>query len=458
MSGDLAWLEGHSRLVTAKQDSADGMWALMETLFPIYRSLCGPGFKASLDAISGVVPLTTTEIPSGRNVHGWTVPKEFSVKEAWVEAPGGARIMDFDRDSYGLWLYSQPFSGTVTRDELLTHVGVNDAVPEALPLRHTYYQENWGVTLPKATAEQLPDGDYKVHIDTKLEPGCLRIGEAYLPGESEDEVLICSYLCHPKGANDNLSGVVVATELFRLLSELPSRRYSYRLALWPETIGAISYIATYPERLRKMAAGFSISICGDASPVGYEQTIHGDQAIDRAMTHALELCSFESEVRAFSQMSGSDIQHFNAVGVRAPFGTITRSGPGYDNQNTGVYPPGYSRYHSSADDLSFVKPENLLETLQAAFLGLQTLERTARYKGTFTVSPFLTKYGIYPHHHGVGSGGMGNVVADAYYQLMPFVDGDTDLLQIAERARMPIFAFDEAVEAFSRVGLIEKVG
>ncbi|MBT3764396.1 MAG: hypothetical protein HOF84_00975, partial [Rhodospirillales bacterium] len=51
----------------------------------------------------------------------------------------------------------------------------------------------------------------------------------------------------------------------------------------------------------------------------------------------------------------------------------------------------------------------------------------------------------------------GTVIGNAYYAMMGEADGSKDLLQIAEDNDMPIFAFDECVREFSRVGLLEEV-
>ena len=59
-------------------------------------------------------------------------------------------------------------------------------------------------------------------VDTTLEPGELTYGELVLPGDTAEEVLISAHVCHPSLANDNLTGLAVATELARTL--WPGRR------------------------------------------------------------------------------------------------------------------------------------------------------------------------------------------------------------------------------------------
>src|SRR3990167_4052587 len=223
------------------------MRKLLEDLFPIYRTLCGPGALQTLQRIQRELPdLKIHEYPSGMDVCGWTIPKEFVVKESYVVGRSGERLIDFKQHPYSLWIYSWPLSQTVRKDEFLKHFVTN---VDKIPLRQTYYKQDWGFCGDQATfdAIEADGGPFQVHIDVEHRDGFLRIGELLLPGESSQEILVNSYTCHPRGANDNCSGMVACVELFKRLAALPKRRYSYRLCLWPETIGPITWIANNPK-------------------------------------------------------------------------------------------------------------------------------------------------------------------------------------------------------------------
>jgi len=430
-------------------DNSRNMWSLMEELFPLYRALCGPGFKDSLLRISKRLPLDIAEFPSGRDVLGWKIPKEFHVRSAWVEDERGQRIIDYDKESYHVVVYSQPFDGTVDLPTLLEHVETHTELEDAVPLRQSYYRERWGLCASRKLVESLKPGKYRVHIDTVLRDGHLRIGEAYLPGESDDEILINTYLCHPKGANDNLSSVVVAVELFRMLAALPRRRFSYRLALWPESIGAITYIASYPERLRKTIGGYALMIAGDVAPVSFSGSFEGTSLLDRAARHALRQLGWPDQPWPYSRWTGaSDANHFDSVGLRLPVCTWQRGGPRLKV---------YSAYHSSADDLTRVRPEYLFETLEVAWAALMAVERSVTYKANYVIDPHLTSHGIFPFQHGAGDGKHGNQIARAYFEVMGSLDGTRDLLSIADRYDMPIWVFDEPIEKLLAKGLIARM-
>lgn len=438
--------------IQPNESNKESMWALMEALFPMYRSLLGPGFHQSLKKIQEYLPLRIEEFPSGSDVFDWKIPKEFRVNESFVIDPEGQRIMDFQDCHYHLMVYSQPFHGEMDLEELLTHVHTHHILPDAVPLKVTYYREKWALCASQNQVKNLKPGRYQVHIDTELFDGALRIGEYYLPGETDEEILITSYLCHPHGANDNLSGVVVATELFRMLAQLPKRHYSYRLAIWPETIGSITYIYHHQERLKKTIGGYVLLCLGDddSGLFHFNHTCQKDSLFDRAVVHALDELGFK-----YKEMPGpglySDERQFNGCGLRMPFGNLMRTPPGLFNP-----------YHTSADNLDYVKPEILLQSLQVYWKILMTLERAHYYKGTYSVEPFLTRYGIYPFDLGAGEAKLGDDAESekrvlAFYHLMNNADGRMDLLTIAQEGQIPLEYFDRPVSEFLEAGLIERV-
>lgn len=415
----------------------------MERLFPIHRSLVGPGFQASLAEVQRSLPLTVHEFPSGTRCFDWTIPRGFKVNEGYVEAEDGSRPIDFARCSYHVWNYSQPFDGELDREELVKHLTTRPDLPDGVPLCVTYYRPKWGLAASQCQVDALPPGRYHVHIDTELFDDALRIGEYYLPGKTDDEILITSYLCHPRGANDNQSGVVMAVELFKLLAQLPSHYYSYRLVIWPENIGAITYLASFPERVGRTLGGYVVTCVGDPGPLHYKRTYFGNSMFDRAALHALRHSGKPFKVIDFSFSQGSDETCLSGPGIRLPFGSLMRT--------------PYARfpeYHSSLDDLSFVRPEYLLDSLELYCKIIGVIERNRIYKPSYQSLPFLTRHDIYPFWGGAGEGKLGARAAEAYYHLMGFTDGERDLLAIADLVDENIELFDRPVAEFCKAGLL----
>lgn len=440
--------------------SRETIWQIVEELFPRYRALCGPDFRDSLHILQKYLDFEIREFPTGTEVGDWTIPPEFVVNEAWVEGPDGARVIDFADHPYHVHIYSGAFDGELSLDELKERVSTHPDLPDAIPLRQSYYRYDWGLCASQNQVKTWQPGTYKVHIDTELNDGALRVGEYYLPGESKKEIMVCTYLCHPFGANDNLSGVSVATELFRRLSEMKDRRYSYRLCIWPETIGALTWIDANRAKLNNIVGGYEISICGDDAPIRYVKSYFGDALVDRAFGHALRNSGLAHEILEYDGVcNGSDQAHFNAIGLRVPFGHPIRGGH-ITPEIPGKKQIGYAEYHSSADDLNLIKPENLSDIMEVTWDAIQAIERARTYKATFTGTPFLSKHGVYPYQHGLGTGTTATKSTFgglAYYQLMIDADGEKDLLAIADGSALPIEAYDDAVENFMKAGLIEDI-
>ena len=367
--------------VTRKNKQA--MWALAEDLEPIYRTLVSPGFEASLERIREVLPIEILKYPSGRKVFDWTIPQSWTVREGYLADLDGNRLIEFPDEPLLVGPYSRPFSGEISREELLPHLYSYEHLPDSLPLCPSYYQDDWKLGVPHKLKESLIEEKYYVHIDSEARPGHLCIGEIVLPGETDREVLFSTYLCHPMMANDNISGVVVAVELFRILKSLKKRHFTYRLIIVPETIGSIAYLYHHQEEVKKLVGGFNLTCCGDKGCISFKKSWQGDTLLDRAGVQALREGGDDHVVRDY-YFSGSDERQFNAPGFRIPMPTIMRTIPGE-----------YPEYHSSHDDLSIISPEKLGDTLQFILHMLYILDNNKTYVNRYRAEPFLSGYGIF---------------------------------------------------------------
>jgi aminopeptidase-like protein len=217
------------------------LYRFARELFPICRSITGDGIRRTLAMIGDRLPLKIHEVQSGTAVFDWTVPKEWNIRDAYIKAPDGKRVVDFKKSNLHVLNYSMPIHARMPLSDLKPHLFTIPKYPDWIPYRTSYYQENWGFCLPHNQMQALQDGDYEVCIDSTIADGHLTYGECYLPGRSDDEVLISCHACHPSLANDNLSGLTVATFLAQLLSGA-NLRYSYRFVFVPGTIGAITWV------------------------------------------------------------------------------------------------------------------------------------------------------------------------------------------------------------------------
>jgi aminopeptidase-like protein len=440
--------------------------ALLRRLFPICRSITGNGVRQTLAILRDIAPFNLTEIPSGTVCYDWTVPDEWNVRNAYVVDSTGHRVIDFQQSNIHLVNYSIPFEGTLTFDELAPHLYTLPNMPTAIPYRTTYYNRAWGFCLMHEQFQKLDRGTtYHVVVDTMLQPGSLTYGEALLSGTSGKEFLISTYVCHPSLANDNLSGVILWTLLLR---ELRSRNlhHSYRFVIAPETIGALTYIARNEAAVRALTGGLVATTVAGPGRFGYKQTFHGDSVIDRAVRLTFRELGLEFNEYPFD-VNGSDERQYSTPGLRVPVGTICKD-KYYE----------YPYYHTSLDNLEFVSAANLVETLKLYVLAIEKLEQNRTYRSLNPIGePMLGKRGLYPKTggaikqkaadttaHGKRSYAVdaGNILygneLDAIRWVLFYADGQTSLLDVAEKTTLPLKQLFEVAEKLTAGELLEAVG
>jgi len=215
---------------------AAGMMRIAEELYPICRSITGDGVRQSLAILKRFIPLTVSEVPTGTPVLDWTVPREWNIRAAHISRLDGSRVVDFAEHNLHILQYSTPIEAVVPLDELKRHLHSLPDHPDWIPYRTSYYSETWGFCLRHRQLQGLTDDAYRVVIDSSLSDGHLTYGEYVIPGASTEEVLFSCHICHPSLANDNLSGITVATALAQHLQAMP-RRFTYRFLFIPGTIG-----------------------------------------------------------------------------------------------------------------------------------------------------------------------------------------------------------------------------
>jgi aminopeptidase-like protein len=418
------------------------MHAFARELQPIPRSLTGDGVRETLRRIGGRIPLAVHEVPTGTPVLDWTVPREWNLRGATLRGPGGETIVDAARSALHVVGYSTPVRARMPLAELQPHLHSLPDHPDWTPYRTSYWKEAWGFCLPHRVRERLPEGQYEVAIDATLADGSLTYGECFLPGESGREVLLSCHVCHPALANDNLSGIAVATFVAQALASLP-RRLGVRILFLPGTIGAITWLARNEARLDRIAHGLVMANLGDRGGFHYKQSRHGDRAIDRIVPRALGELGETVTVERFVPF-GYDERQYDSPGFDLPVGSLTRTPWGR-----------YPEYHTSADDLELVTPGALAGSLRAYLGVLDLLERNRCYRNLSPRGePQLGRRGLY---RSLGGETQGRERELALLWVLNQSDGEHGLVDIAERAGMPLAAIAEAAEALLAAGLLAAV-
>jgi aminopeptidase-like protein len=410
-------------------------------LYPICRSITGDGIRQTLARIGKRIPLQLFEVPSGTGVFDWIVPKEWNIRDAYIKNSSGKRVVDFQKHNLHVLNYSMPIHATMPFNELRPHLFSLPERPDWIPYRTSYYQEQWGFCLTHNQLLALMDGEYEVCIDSSLEDGNLTYGECFLPGQREEEVLISTHVCHPSLANDNLSGLVVATYLAQSLAAT-DHRYSYRFLFIPGTIGAITWLSRNGAKVSRIRNGLVLTGVGDRGGFHYKKSRRGNAEIDRAAVHVLRHRGEASEVLEFSPY-GYDERQYCSPGFNLPMGCLMRS-------VWGTFP----EYHTSADDLAFILPQQLAGSLRLCGSILDVLEGDRVYLNQNPCcEPQLGKRNLYR------STGGESIDTEIHARLwtLNFSDGGHSLLEIAERSGLPFAAIRNAAELLYENGLLAEV-
>jgi aminopeptidase-like protein len=414
-------------------------YELMRRLFPLCRSLSGDGVRATFDILEEEIPIARTEIPSGTRVFDWNVPDEWNVREAYITAPDGSRVVDLADSTLHVVSYSEPVHATLSLDALRERLHTLPEQPDVVPYRTSYYERTWGFCLAHRKLLELQAGEYEVVIDSTLEPGHLTYAELLIEGEGEGEVLVSTYVCHPSLANDNLSGIAVATSLAKRLQERRPR-HTYRFLFAPGTIGPLAWLHQNRAGLDRIEHGLTLSCIGDEGDLTYKRSRRGDADVDRAMEMVLRDSRAPHRVLPWEPWGGDERQ-FCAPGFDLPVGTLMRTPHGE-----------FGGYHTSADGLERIRPEALGEAVDTCLELVEVLDTNRR---CLNLSPFgepqLGRRGLYR-----SAGGAVDTPDDerALLWVLNESDGRSTLIDIAGRSGLTYPVVARAAERLERAELL----
>ena len=417
------------------------MYEWIAGLYPICRSITGKGLRDTLNRLREYIPIVLHEVPTGTPVFDWTVPKEWNIRDAYIESLRGERIVDFHKSNLHVLNYSVPVDRRVKLAELKQHLFSLPDHPDWIPYRTSYYRENWGFCLTQNQLDQVTDEEYDVRIDSSLENGSLTYGEFVIPGATEDEILISCHACHPSLCNDNLSGIAIATFAAKMLAHC-ELRYTYRFLFIPGTIGSITWLSLNEKIASRIRHGLVLACLGDRGGMSYKRSRQGNAEIDRAVAHVLKHSGNEYSVHDFSPY-GYDERQYCSPGFNLAVGCLSRTPHGK-----------FAEYHTSADNLDFVDPAALGDSLKNCLQVLALLESNSVFLNLNPkCEPQLGKRGLYRTMGGYADA---EKLEIAMLWTLNLSDGTNSLLDIAERSDLSFELIDEAATRLKGAGLLEE--
>ena len=423
----------------ATQLAAQSAFDLMTSMYPICRSITGNGVRQTLDCVEKLIPLMRSEVRTGTAAFDWEVPKEWNIRDAFIADTSGRRLVDFRAHSLHVVSYSVPVRATMTRDELEPHLHSLPEHPDWIPYRTSYYREDWGFCLRHTERMALGPGPFEVVIDAELAPGHLTYAEFVIRGTTDEEALIYTHVCHPSLANDNLSGIAVATALAQAMRDRKPR-LTWRFVFAPGTIGSLTWLARNENTWPSIRAGLVIGLLGDGGPLLYKRSRRGSTVIDRVAEYVL---GAETGTIIDFEPYGYDERQFCSPGIDLPVGRLTRSPNG-----------GFPEYHTSADNLSFVSVGQLAGSIRTLAHMISVVDGNRCVLNLSSKGePQLGKRGLYKSMGGTGPEKFEN----ALLWVLSQSDGKNDLVGIAQRSGIDFEVLDQAALALEQSGLVRTV-
>ena len=400
------------------------MLALAKDLYPLNRSLMGPDIRNSFQKFIEINPeFIPIKFPSGTQVFDWQIPKEWIIRDAYIEHEGGKRFAEFHKCNLHVMGYSTSINKILSKDKLLEKVHTLPNYPSAIPYVTSYYKKDWAFCLSYDELVKMPEGNYKVYIDSEHKEGELWMIEALIPGELDKEIFLSSYLCHPSLANNELSGPVLLNEILKYVKDLKKRKYSYRFVILPETIGSIAYLSKNLSFLKeKMITGFNLSCVGDERSFSHIKSRLGNNLADKALKASLKGLK---NVKEYSFLErGSDERQYCAPGIDLPLCTFCRTKFGE-----------YKEYHTSNDNFDVVTAKGLRGSYMVLKNIIDAFEFGLYPSVNILGEPQLGKRNLYPNTSTLHSQ---RHPAQTRMDILAYCDNLTNIFEIVEKTNIQL--------------------
>lgn len=415
------------------------MMDLLKKIAPLSRTLANKDTDTALKIVQGFLPGSLIDgTPTGKSVWSWIIPQRWELERATIKA-NGIILVDAEWSPLHVINYSQSFEGTVTHQELLKHIKTNPERPKAIPFSFSFYEPEWGFSIPHDWLVRFKAKKYEVEIKTRFETGLLNTLSLFIPGDNEQTFVICSNICHPLQVNDSLTGVAVAVDIANRLLAQKNRKYSYLILVVPETIGSISYFAKETDKIKHSIGGFFSEMLGTDGPIVGQRTRLGSSYWDYLLEENLKNSNLPFKIVNFLKSASNDEKVMDSPGVDIPTFSITRA--------------PYPEYHTSDDNIDLINLKRLREGRDI----LQRIIDLAEYDYIPVLNQpgpiFLSGYDLYPNWRNDPSL---LPIWNSFIDVMYCIDGIHSVVQLSKKHNIPIDHFFYWTDEFAKKGLLSK--
>ena len=417
-------------------------------LFPICRSLTGKGNEKTLSIIKKTLgKLKITKFSSGKKVFDWKIPNEWNVKDAYVLDKFNKKIIDFKKNNLHLVGYSSPQKNNlVEKRKFFQHLHTLPDQIHAIPYVTSYYKKYWGFCISEKTkklfnAKYKSKDKFKILINTKFnKKGKMLVGEYFIKGESPQEILISTYICHPSLANDNLSGILVALNLVKYFKKIKNLKKSLRFVFIPETIGSIAYLNKNLNLLKKnVIGGYNLTCLGISSQHSYIPSKYKNSPSDFALKESYKKLKIKPKKYSFLER-GSDERQYNSPGIDLPITTVFRSKFAT-----------FKEYHTSMDNFEFLSSKALDDSYKVIKKSIEIILAKKYPKSKVLGEPFMSKRGMYPTISKKNNVYLSSKLLD----FLQYSDGTNDLKLISKLIKLNLEETKKCFKILLKYNLIE---
>lgn len=333
-------------------------------------------------------------LPDGNIIHSksneecltWITPQSWDVKSAILKDSSGKEIVNFKNNPLHLMQYSSAFKGEISFSDLEKHLYYSKEHPKDLPFinrkQYAFVKDNsWGISIPYELFQKLDRNvTYQVDIDVEFTNKELDVFDLLIPGETNDTIFFAAHSCHPGQVNDGIAGIALLIELFKWISSLPNRKYSYRFIVGPEYFAASVFLSK-AKHVENLKFGYFLDMMVHNGTLGFSSSYEGNTLVDFVTENCLKKPVPNFEKYSYRELWGNDEMFYD--------------GPDFKIPTIGLGRSHFNEYHLSSDDMNSVFDDKIVESFSLLQEIVLTFEKNITVQKKYKGPLYLSRYDLY---------------------------------------------------------------